>query len=57
MNMLIDGQWVDASNGECMSIRNPGTGEVLEKGYSTFDEAAAAWPEAINVRPSVRRQV
>ncbi len=29
MNMLIDGQWVDASNGECMSIYNPGTGEVL----------------------------
>ncbi|HEX8992669.1 MAG TPA: aldehyde dehydrogenase family protein [Anaerolineales bacterium] len=31
MNMLIDGQWVDASDGECMSILNPGTGEVLEK--------------------------
>ena len=29
MNMLIDGQWVDASNGERMSIYNPGTGEVL----------------------------
>ncbi len=29
MNMLIDGQWVDASNGECMEIRNPGTGEIL----------------------------
>jgi len=29
--MLIDGQWVDASNGECMTIYNPGTGEVLEK--------------------------
>ena len=31
MNMLIDGQWVDASNGECMNIYNPGTGEVLDK--------------------------
>ncbi len=31
MNMLIDGQWVDASDGECMSVYNPGTGEVLEK--------------------------
>ncbi len=27
--MLIDGQWVDASNGECMNIHNPGTGEVI----------------------------
>jgi lactaldehyde dehydrogenase len=31
MNMLIDGQWVGASNGECMSIYNPGTGEVLDQ--------------------------
>lgn len=31
MNMLIDGGWVDASNGECTSIHNPGTGEVLDK--------------------------
>ncbi len=30
MNMLIDGQWVDASSGECMNIYNPGTGEVLD---------------------------
>ena len=29
MNMLIDGQWVDASDGQCMTIYNPGTGEVL----------------------------
>ncbi len=29
--MLIDGQWVDASDGECMTIYNPGTGEALEK--------------------------
>ena len=31
MNMLIDGKWVDASNGECMDIRNPGTGEVIDR--------------------------
>jgi lactaldehyde dehydrogenase len=30
MNMLIDGQWVDASDKECMNIYNPGTGEVLD---------------------------
>ncbi len=29
MNMLIDGQWVNASNGECMNIHNPGTGELI----------------------------
>jgi lactaldehyde dehydrogenase len=29
MKMLIDSKWVDASNGESMDIRNPGTGEVL----------------------------
>lgn len=30
MNMLIDGQWVEASDKERMTIRNPGTGEVLD---------------------------
>lgn len=30
MKMLIDGQWVDASDRERMSIYNPGTGEVLD---------------------------
>jgi acyl-CoA reductase-like NAD-dependent aldehyde dehydrogenase len=30
MKMLIDGQWVEASDGQCMDIYNPGTGEVLE---------------------------
>jgi acyl-CoA reductase-like NAD-dependent aldehyde dehydrogenase len=29
MKMLIDAQWVDASGGEFMDIRNPGTGEVI----------------------------
>ncbi len=28
--MLIDGQWVDASDRDCMKIYNPGTGQVLE---------------------------
>jgi lactaldehyde dehydrogenase len=31
MDMLIDGQWVGASNGECMDISNPGTGEIIDK--------------------------
>ncbi|MFN8450373.1 MAG: aldehyde dehydrogenase family protein [Anaerolineae bacterium] len=29
MKMLIDSQWVDSSNGECVEVRNPATGEVL----------------------------
>src|SRR4030042_6443255 len=31
MKMLIDGHWVEASNGEWMEIRNPGTGKVIDK--------------------------
>lgn len=30
MNMLIDGQWVEASDKQRMNIYNPGTGEVLD---------------------------
>ncbi len=29
MNMLIDGEWVEASDKECMNIYNPGTDELL----------------------------
>lgn len=31
MKMLIDSQWVEASDGAWMEIRNPGTGEVLDR--------------------------
>ena len=31
MKMLIDGQWVEASDGNQMEIRNPGTGEVIDR--------------------------
>ncbi len=31
MKMFIDGQWVEASDGAWMEIRNPGTGEVLDR--------------------------
>jgi lactaldehyde dehydrogenase len=31
MKMLIDGQWVESSSGEWTKIRNPGTGEVIDK--------------------------
>lgn len=30
MNMLIDGEWTDASDKECMNIHNPGSGEVVD---------------------------
>jgi lactaldehyde dehydrogenase len=31
MKMLIDGQWVDASDGAQIEVRNPGTGAVLDR--------------------------
>jgi acyl-CoA reductase-like NAD-dependent aldehyde dehydrogenase len=31
MKMLIDSQWVEASDGHQMEIRNPGTGEVIDR--------------------------
>lgn len=31
MKMLIDSQWVEASNGKWKEICNPGTGEVIDK--------------------------
>ncbi len=30
MKMLIDGQWVESSDGQQMDIRNPGSGEVID---------------------------
>lgn len=31
MKMLINAQWVESSSGEWMEIRNPGTGELIDK--------------------------
>ena len=31
MKMLIDSQWVEASDGAWMDIRNPGTGKVIDR--------------------------
>jgi lactaldehyde dehydrogenase len=31
MKMLIDSQWVDASDGATIEVRNPGTGDVLDR--------------------------
>jgi len=31
MRMFIDGQWVESSDGKWMNIKNPGSGELIEK--------------------------
>src|SRR5688572_21619902 len=43
MKMLIDSQWVEASNGEWLEVRNPATGEVLDRvPNGTLDDARRA---------------
>jgi acyl-CoA reductase-like NAD-dependent aldehyde dehydrogenase len=43
MRMLIAGQWVEASDGAWMEIRNPGTGQVIDKvPRATLDDARRA---------------
>ncbi len=43
MKMLIAGQWVEASDGAWMDIRNPGTGEVIDKvPRATLDDTRRA---------------
>ena len=44
--MLIDGQWVEASDLKWMEIRNPGTGEVLDRVPRATVEDAARMVEA-----------
>jgi acyl-CoA reductase-like NAD-dependent aldehyde dehydrogenase len=43
MKMLIDSQWVEASNGEWLEVRNPATGELLDRvPNGTFDDVQHA---------------
>jgi acyl-CoA reductase-like NAD-dependent aldehyde dehydrogenase len=43
MKMLIDSQWVEASDGKWREVRNPGTGEVIDKvPVATIQDAEAA---------------
>jgi acyl-CoA reductase-like NAD-dependent aldehyde dehydrogenase len=43
MKMLIAGQWVEASDGVWMDIRNPGTGEVIDRvPRATLDDTRRA---------------
>jgi len=40
MKMLIDSQWVEASNGKWLEIYNPGNGEIIDKvPEATLDDA------------------
>ena len=56
MQMLIDGQWVDASDGECMSIYNPGTNEVLETvPRATIQDVERAIASAQKGREAMRK--
>ena len=43
MKMLIAGLWVEASDGAWMEIRNPGTGEVIDRvPRATLDDTRRA---------------
>jgi len=43
MKMLIDSQWVEASNGKWLEIYNPGNGEMIDKvPEATLDDAKTA---------------
>lgn len=56
MKMLIDSQWVEASDGGWMEIRNPGTGEVLDKvPRATVQDAETAVVAAQRGREAMRQ--
>ena len=43
MKMLIDSQWVEASDGNWQEIRNPGTGDVIDRvPVTTLQDAETA---------------
>jgi acyl-CoA reductase-like NAD-dependent aldehyde dehydrogenase len=56
MKMLIDSQWVEASDGAWMEIRNPGTGEVLDRvPRATLQDAERAVVAAQQGKQSMRQ--
>jgi lactaldehyde dehydrogenase len=62
MKMLIDSQWVEASNGEWIEVHNPATGEVLDRvPNATLEnarravEAAQRGKDAMAVLPAHKR--
>ena len=62
MKMLIDSQWVEASDGSWQEIRNPGTGDVIDKvpvatlqDAETALQAAQRGKEAMGKLPAHKR--
>ncbi len=56
MKMLIDSQWVEASDGNWREIRNPGTGEVIDSvPVATLRDAEAALQAAQCGKEAMRK--
>jgi acyl-CoA reductase-like NAD-dependent aldehyde dehydrogenase len=56
MKMLIAGQWVEASDGAWMDIRNPGTGKVIDRvPRATLDDTRRAVEAAQAGRAAMRK--
>jgi lactaldehyde dehydrogenase len=56
MKMLIDGQWVESSDGKWMAICNPGTGEVIDKvPQATLQDAERAVAAAQKGKEAMRK--
>lgn len=56
MKMLIDSKWVESSDGKWREIRNPGTGEVIDKvPQATLDDAKKALEAAQHAKEAMRR--
>ena len=56
MKMLIDSQWVEASDGGWREIRNPGSGELIDRvPEATLDDASRAVEAAQRGKEAVRK--
>jgi acyl-CoA reductase-like NAD-dependent aldehyde dehydrogenase len=56
MKMLIDGQWVESSDGKWMDIHNPGSGEVIDKvPKATLQDVERAVTAAQNGKQAMRK--
>jgi lactaldehyde dehydrogenase len=56
MEMLIDGQWVESSDGKWMEIHNPGSGEVIGKvPKATLQDVERAVAAAQNGKEGMRK--
>jgi len=56
MKMLIDGQWVESTDGKWLNIHNPGSGEVIDKvPKATLQDAERAVAAAQNGKEAMRK--